>query len=76
MNQTVDNKKNDDFENPDISDEIMCNCNLCWTVRQIILVLPDNIYFRNPFTLFIIIFGLPIFIITIILRLIIMYVGK
>jgi hypothetical protein len=69
MNQTRDNKKNDDLnysDKPDKSDnesdEIICNCGLCWIVRQIFLILPNNVYFRNPFMLVIVMFVLPIFI--------------
>ena len=48
MNKFVDNKKDDDF--------LLCNCNLCWTSRQIISNLSDNIIFRNLFILFIVMF--------------------
>jgi hypothetical protein len=65
MDQILDNKKNDDLNNLD-DEEILCNCNLCWMSRKIMLALPNNILFRNPFILFAIMFVLPIFFLSII----------
>lgn len=70
MNKFIDNKKYDDINNninDDINDDIddvdddlpLCNCNLCWISRQLMSILPNNIIFRNPFVLFIILFILP-----------------
>lgn len=55
MSQFIDNKKHDDIDD----DLPLCNCNLCWTARQIITILPNNIIFRNPFVLFILMIILP-----------------
>jgi len=43
-------KKNDDLNNlNDLNnDEILCNCNLCWVVRQIsYMFLQNKIFFQN-----------------------------
>jgi hypothetical protein len=75
MEQFLDNKKNDDLNNSD-DEEIMCYCNLCWTTRQLLLFLPNNIIFRNPFTLFTIIFLLFILFFIIIFWPIILFIIK
>jgi hypothetical protein len=75
MEQFLDNKKNDDLNNSD-DEEIICNCNLCWTTKQLLLFLSNNIIFRNTFTLFAIMFSLFIFFFIIIFWPIILYIIK
>ena len=73
MNQIQNNKKNDDLDD----DEPLCYCNLCWSIRQIISMLPNNILFRNTIVAFIIMFVFPIFLFVIfILKPIILFILK
>ena len=74
MNQFMDNKKNDDLNDDLNDDDPMCNCNLYWSARQIMLILPNNILLKNPLVLFILMFVFPIFIFVIILRPIISFI--
>ena len=76
MNQIQKNKKNDDLDAELDDDEPLCNCNLCWLTRQVMLILPNSILFRNPFVVFIIIFILPVIFILIILMPFILFILK
>ena len=68
MNKIKINKMDDSDDDSDDSDdsEILCNCNLCWTTRQIFILL-NNLLFKNPFVLFTIISFLSIVFIKVIL---------
>ena len=75
LDNSNDDKKNNDPNNLD-DDEILCNCNLCWITRLIMLVLPNNIFFRNPFVIFVIMFILPILFLITILFPFVLYITK
>lgn len=59
MTNSVILSNNDDDDDDDFP---LCSCGLCMYSRQIINIVPNNIIFRNPISLFIIIFILPCFI--------------